>query len=801
MASLLALLLVAKSSAGAQLVYGYPSVPKAVPRTHKPLYLGRRKISLHPDYNESSSSSDESSESDDDEYRGPDSKQYLGFPDPVLASLLTPSRELCDQPFELVVDHLAFVGHPVWLGDDEGPRERLDGAANETGEQEKREADTEDDEDERGRSRLSRKGSMAEGAAEEEDDDARRVDRDQTVGPPASREASLPPHARALLIPERDDSPSPRRPGALAHSHSSASTLHAGTSLASSQHSHNSLATAGRLVSFNLLCVIDTPPDSHLSSHLEGYYKDVVVPVTANIKALEKKDTWLTKEAAKLRRMREGALEKDTPWDEFLATLPARSSLAGAISQLYTSLRANKLASVHFGPLPVQVLFRGELPADDEVDLRDHEEYLLPDRGEDSDSPERRNRSVSPSGHAFPRTRQAPIFSTMRRRPPVQFEPWQTLLLLEDVRLLQRDVLEGSLLWRFLDICRPTLSFADYETLLDLYSEDHMLEDIVDHLVHWKKARVVDLVSLKGAYAVSAEFEVKRLPSLVASFSDTFPALPPLPVLLSQLSPAEPFASIVRSAQRASYLNALVWLLQHEVVEKQRTYVRIVASEEIKRATSMHWGSGKSGVSGTEGMSVSSSRPDDAGMLSTSASAASDHSFGTNRSDGHSSTGGGGGRSARQSSVRPDFDDARGMTVVSGAADPLSPREGLLSSSAKSATKSMRRTRTPRSQQGHRSKGLSTATYSSHSDRPDETALTPTVIVEPGRPSMLESRWLSEMCRDKDKFVVDKFERIIRMLNGRHHLDEIRFRAQLSRKHLQSVLSTFEDHLILFTHP
>jgi len=39
------------------------------------------------------------------------------------------------------------------------------------------------------------------------------------------------------------------------------------------------------------------------------------------------------------------------------------------------------------------------------------------------------------------------------------------------------------------------------------------------------------------------------------------------------------------------------------------------------------------------------------------------------------------------------------------------------------------------------------------------------------------------------------------MLNGRHHLDEIRFRAQLSRKHLSLVLAAFEEHLVLFTHP
>lgn len=105
----------------------------------------------------------------------------------------------------------------------------------------------------------------------------------------------------------------------------------------------------------------------------------------------------------------------------------------------------------------------------------------------------------------------------------MRFEPWETLLLLEDARQLQRDVLEGSLLWRFLEICRPTLSFGEYETLLDLDSEDQMLEDVVDHLVHWKKAKVIDLISLKNSYAVTTDFETKQcvLFSLPLSFPDS----------------------------------------------------------------------------------------------------------------------------------------------------------------------------------------------------------------------------------------------------------------------------------------
>lgn len=42
---------------------------------------------------------------------------------------------------------------------------------------------------------------------------------------------------------------------------------------------------------------------------------------------------------------------------------------------------------------------------------------------------------------------------------------------------------------------------------------------------------------------------------------------------------------------------------------------------------------------------------------------------------------------------------------------------------------------------------------------------------------------------------------MVRMMNGQHHLDEIRHRASLSRKDVRIVLSAFEQHIILFTHP
>ncbi|GAA6026990.1 hypothetical protein JCM8097_006020 [Rhodosporidiobolus ruineniae] len=805
MSSLLALVLIAKSSLGSQLIYAYPSDPHAVPRTHKPVYRdARRQNAAFAGYASSSSDSDSSDSGfSDEDAHGADSKSYLGFPDSVLAALLSPNRELCDQPFELVVDHLAFVGHPVWLGDDGAERERRMSELKSGGSSETDDGDDEGDEHgdgRRGRSRVPKYADLSTLVIEDELLDP-AAERDRTVGPPTSRNASAPP--RPPLDDDRASSSSPRRPVDLARSQSSASTLHPGSSVASSSNSHNSLASASRLISFNFVCVIDTPPDSHLSSHLEGFHKDVVVPVTANVKALEKRELWLGKEAAKLRRMREVALEKgggDDNWEDFLDSLPARSPLAAAISQLYTALKKDQLAEIHLGPLPVQVLHRGEIPVEDDFDARDREQYLLGGSGGldgedgDADVHDNRSRSVSPGGHAYGKQRPPPLFSRMRRRPRVRFQPWETLLLLEDTRTLQRDVPEGSLLSRFLEICRPTLSFAEYETLLDLDTEDQLLEDVVDHLVYWRKARVIDLISLKGSYAVSETFDMTRLPKLSALFTSTFPTLPPLPAFLASLVPLEPYSTLIPLSQRAAYLNALIFLLRHEVVAKQRTFVRVVATESVKRATALHW-SGRPDA----GSSVAPSQADKTPVLSTSLSGTSDHSFGGRSGRSRQST--------CSAAARADLNDARGMSIV-GEDDPAgethySPKESQLSRSAQSATmgsEKLRRRSGPTSH-GQRSKGLSSA-FSSHSqsERQDELQAGPSVIIEPGRPSMLESRWLSEMCRDKDKAVVQKFERIVRMLNGRHHLDEIRFRAQLSRKHLQQVLSAFEDNLILFTH-
>lgn len=201
--SLLALVLVAKSSRGQSIVFSYPSAPKSIPRSTKPVYPSARASSA-------SSSSDSEDEEEESGLADTEGETYLGFPSAVLGALLCPNRELCDQPFEVILDHLAFVGHPVWLGDDEDP----------------------------------------------------------------------------LPNPVAEDRG--RRHRADQGEHTTQDQVAVG-SHTSSFHSHTtSIHGQGRLTSFNLVVVIDTPPDSHLSRHLEGWYRDVVLPVTATLKYLER---------------------------------------------------------------------------------------------------------------------------------------------------------------------------------------------------------------------------------------------------------------------------------------------------------------------------------------------------------------------------------------------------------------------------------------------------------------------------------------------------------------------------------
>lgn len=141
--TLLAILLVISSAKGSTLVYHYPPNPQVPPRLRRalpsslgqkhdidPSYRWERANSSNRDrslsYTQAPSSgrntptSNELDELDDlQEIRDKGKYQNVfGYSSEFLASILCPNSSMCHQKFELIVDDLAFIGHPVCTDSD-----------------------------------------------------------------------------------------------------------------------------------------------------------------------------------------------------------------------------------------------------------------------------------------------------------------------------------------------------------------------------------------------------------------------------------------------------------------------------------------------------------------------------------------------------------------------------------------------------------------------------------------------------------------------------------------------------------
>lgn len=286
-------------------------------------------------------------------------------------------------------------------------------------------------------------------------------------------------------------------------------------------------------------------------------------------------------------------------------------------------------------------------------------------------------------------------------------------------------------------------------------------------------------ISLRHSAIIEANSSFLRLPSLAYKFRLAYPSLPFLPILLSQIIPTDTFASIVPTpSQRPLYLSALMWLLTNDVLVKQRVYVRISISSTVKSDSSIHWGSALRGRGG--GSSVADSVTDD-GTLEEGSTTSSvfDESGSVKSSEGVSSSSLNNPSNllgVRRKGSKPDLEDSKGMAIVGGSALSISPSIPTIPPS-QSFSRSFQASSIRVSNAGsgggsstglrklggkNSRRTMSTTTFSSANsvDGGDEEQKgRPSIILEPGRPSALEQRWLVEICRGKEKSVVEKFDR------------------------------------------
>ncbi|KAG8927817.1 hypothetical protein FRC02_007736 [Tulasnella sp. 418] len=388
----------------------------------------------------------------------------LGYSSTMLAEILSPKQALCHQKFELFVDELAFIGHPVHIGKDGtwGWSEVYDTPTlNPFG-----------DKDHRGRS-LGRETS------------------------PYLSELILSPDALRSELPQ--SRPPPIRP---------------------------LKRPSDSIRSFHLVLVLDRPDPSFVASSnifkfVDIYYKQIAFKLTAAMHHEQGRVDFITHETNTLLTLREACITSsaytnnhalafidvdicsDAPLSSYIEQSLEKSTLAATIRTVYEAITNDSIANVLINDIPVHI----QLPPN-------HNAQLCDDFENDED------------------------------------QEYLTQLLLDETEQDEHDA-EGR--W---------------------YDEIQY---------GW---RLPPLLPWKTIILTNNDDPIAGLwTEFATSFAKAFPNnLPALPVLLSSISTSQrAFATIVPDVEQLSlYTDVLVWLLRHDLVNMLHVRIRIIVTTGIK---------------------------------------------------------------------------------------------------------------------------------------------------------------------------------------------------------------------------
>ncbi|KAG9084315.1 hypothetical protein FS749_005320 [Ceratobasidium sp. UAMH 11750] len=320
---------------------------------------------------------------------------------------------------------------------------------------------------------------------------------------------------------------------------------------------------------------------------------------------------------------------------------------------------------------------------------------------------------------------------------------------------------------------------------------------------------------MKVLYTAAPAFK-RPLPELSATFSRLFPTAPPLPSLLSTLTASSrPFSSLIPSRDhREFYLEVLIWLLRHTLIDKLHLRVRIVATPEVRASARAALARERENARlGKEvAQVVGSARRDKRRRRKRRKSRASDEA------DVYFAQSGGsvGGEVFEPSS--PEYTTRRAPYAHSHGGNRRRR-------SSRSSMSSERLSRIPENLPVSVSEEALEEEDEEEWDEEDEDedeggvdgdgegngdalweedavgGVGSMVITEPGEATQLEMRWMEVMAEGKDPGVAQRFHRLRKYFDGKVTADEILYREDITRRELREVIHHFDAYLIVFLHP
>ncbi|ODH26488.1 hypothetical protein ACO22_04580 [Paracoccidioides brasiliensis] len=444
-------------------------------------------------------------------------ESLLGLPTSVWEKLLSPSPAWHKRKFEVGVNDLVFVGWPVFVREDGTWRKRKKKKRTR-----KKEASTEQD---------------------LRDGDERR---DEKRGDGSSIQA-----------PQTDGKNDPI-PGDKANAE--------GDGLLRFQESDK-----GSMTMFNVVFVLN-PPLLEYSLRIREKYENVIKKFGKGLKSEQARVDYVWKEAQTIVNIKEKARENKLSLSGLYSELLSKSSLAQAISTVYTSIANSRIASVTLTPEATMSL---------QVPPITSTSYL-----------------PSATETAYPGLWLTTANSLSATDDVTGMEtdvPNQTLakhfalLLLTDEATILKDI-EGSVgplgprLAHYIRASKPTKSFAQISAQSGIPLSD--IQVLASHLAYWRRARAVPPLSRRDTYIVSPNADLSKLEQATEAYEAAFPTLPSLPKMLHALSDTpKPYSRLIPSRDhKETYYDILAWLLRGGWVTQLRTFGWVRVSPEIKQA-------------------------------------------------------------------------------------------------------------------------------------------------------------------------------------------------------------------------
>lgn len=569
------------------------------------------------------------------------------------------------------------------------------------------------------------------------------------------------------------------------------------------------------------LCFVMNPALIEYNERVDDMYQYIATRFSLILRYLQAKNSYVSRECSNILREREQVLKYSRTHrykngagmkGKYLYhRILAKSSLARAITECVDKLQANQIACLELGDDKMISL---QIPIQNEFQTLPNYKLNPVLRGSFLTSIVNRNLLEEKSNKINSKMNDDLNVIEDDKDDLLNYalllldEPSNVIESLGEFSFL--DNVSSSVLRHLVKHITPTVPLKSYQYLIDRMMNNNsgnssletsftgsqnslhtsILRSCALHLMYWRYARVIVPISSKNVYTVSPlapiqgysnndlvneilptytdsevlsrlhrtndEYQKEHKPLIYQNqrqFEHKFPSLPSLATFLSMLSNGRPkyYGSLIPSREhKVIYLNALAWLLHKGYLIQLLTYVYVRVDKNIKMAVEEDLE--------TEGLRANKRKAGkpfkNEGEVFHKASLAND-SF-TRRDNG-----------GMNDNVAPSNSHDN---IVSNLYK-LSPK--------KSANNEMDEFVDPELLD----------MFHDH-----------TIVLEPERATALEKRWIYKCIQDQPSDVQILFNRLVKYFNGRHAMEVIMVRENVTRHEMKKLLTSMSKYLIEVHH-